>query len=199
MHDEELAPGLRVWTAPHPDWRAGGQWSEEVWCTYAELSDATLLIDPLLPRDEKEFLRRLDADVERRSAPVRILLTATHHRRSADLLAARYDAEIWNGDGPLPARVETFSVEHPKPVERPLWLSRYRALVFGDALTVVDGELRTWWDARWAEGEVWYRERLLPSLRRLLELPVERVLVGHGPPSPGSELAAALARPPYTG
>jgi hypothetical protein len=194
---EQLAPGLWGWSARHPGWRPGARWDEAVWCYHAEADQATLLIDPLLPPDDRDdLLGRLDAEVERRALPVRILLTASHHRRSADELAARYDAEIWDGEGALPQGVDTFRVEHPRPVERPFWLSGHRALAFGDALQIVDGELRVWWDVRWAEGEAWYYERLLPSLRALLALPVEHVLVGHGGPAPGAELAAALERPP---
>lgn len=196
---QELAPGLWRWTAPHPAWEPGKRWDEDVSCYYVETDSATVLVDPLVPRDdEQRFLQHLDGDAERRALPVRILLTAAHHRRSADLLAQRYDAVIWDGEGSLPAGVQTFRVEHPKPVERPLWLESHRALAFGDALTTRSGELRVWWDLRWPDGEEWYRERLLPSLRALAELPVEHVLVGHGPPVPGAELAAALERPPYS-
>lgn len=198
MHDKELAPGLRVWTATHPSWRPGRSWDADVWCTYAETEEATLLVDPLVPSKDPAVLRRLDKRVERREQPVRILLTASQHRRSADDLARRYDSQIWDGEGPLPADVRTFAVEHPKPVERPLWLEPHRALVFGDALTVVAGQLRVWSDLRWDE-QGWYESRLLPSLEPMCELPVEHVLVGHGPPSPGQELEAALARPPYSG
>jgi hypothetical protein len=157
-----------------------------------------VLVDPLVPDDEAErFYGALDKDVERRGLPVRVLLTAPHHRRSADAVAARYDGRVWDGDGELPAGVETFAVAHPKPVERPVWLAPLRTLVFGDALTTLGGELQVWWDLRWENGEAWYRERLLPSLEPLRELPVEHVIVGHGPPARGEELARALARPPY--
>jgi hypothetical protein len=169
-----------------------------VTCTYAELPETTVLVDPLVPADEGErFYRALDKDVERRGLPVAVLLTAPHHRRSADEVAARYGAVVWDGNGELPAGVETFAVAHPKPVERPLWLAPLRALVFGDALTTAGGELQVWWDGRWAVDEAWYRDRLLPSLRPLAELPVEHVLVGHGPPVAGGELARALERPPF--
>lgn len=199
MAVRELAAGLWGWTAPHPDWKPGEGWDQDVWCWYVELDEATAVVDPLVPRDDAErFWRHLDADVERRGLPVSVLLTAPHHRRSADEVAARYAAAVWDGDGALPARVRTFRVEHPQPVERPLWFESHRALAFGDALALRDGRLRVWWDVRWAEGDAWYREHLLPSLQPLEELPVEHVLVGHGGPLPGSELRAALARPPYS-
>ena len=197
MEVRELAAGLWGWTAPHPAWEPGQGWDEEVWSWYVELEGATALVDPLVPSSEAErFWRHLDADVERRRLPVHVLLTASQHRRSADHIAARYDAAIWDGEGALPAGVETFDVAHPQRVERPLWFASHRALAFGDALEVRQRELRVWWDARWPEGDPWYRARLLPSLERVAQLPVEHVLVSHGGPVPGSELAAALARPP---
>ena len=189
------------WTARHPDWQADQGWDEDVWCWYAETDEATLLIDPLVPSDEEaRFWQGLDADVERRGVPVHVLLTAPHHRRSSDRVAERYGGRIWDGDGPLPPRVRTFTVEHPQPVERPLWLEPHRALAFGDALTTLPRELPVWRDLRWPDREAWYHERLIPSLRPLLELPVEHVLVGHGPPIVGggvAELRAALERRPH--
>jgi glyoxylase-like metal-dependent hydrolase (beta-lactamase superfamily II) len=59
--------------------------------------------------------------------------------------------------------------------ETPLYLSEQRALVFADGLTAPDGVLRVWNTPR-------HRERVLPALRALLELPVEHVLVSHGEP-----------------
>ncbi len=201
MEVAELRPGLWTWTAPHPAWQPGQGWAEDVRCVYAETDDATLLIDPLVPADDGErFWTHLDADVERRGVPVVVLLTASHHRRSADEIAGRYGAAVWDGEGALPPGVKTFRVEHPQPVERPLWLEAHRTLVFGDALTTLPGELRVWWDVRWAEGREWYAERLVPSLRSLLALPVENVLVGHGSPVVGNgaaALRAALERPPW--
>src|SRR5262249_7145896 len=59
--------------------------------------------------------------------------------------------------------------------ETPLWLPEQRALVFADALTAQDGELRVW-------ATRWHKERTLPALRALLELPFEQVIVSHGEP-----------------
>lgn len=195
----KLNPGLWGWTAAHPGWKPGQGWDEQVWSYFVETETATALVDPLLPRDDADScLETLDREIERAGRPVQILLTCSHHRRSADELAARYDASIWDGDGELPAGVGTFRVEHPTPVERPLWFAEQRALAFGDALTLHHGDLRVWWDVRWPDGKAWYDEHLLPSLRPLAELPVEHVLLGHGGLVPGPELAAALERPPYS-
>ena len=59
--------------------------------------------------------------------------------------------------------------------ETPAWIPERRTLVFADALTAPDGELRVW-------GTPWHRERTLPALRALLDLPFERVIVSHGDP-----------------
>ena len=62
----------------------------------------------------------------------------------------------------------------------------------------MDGALRVWW-AHGASTGSWYRERLLPSLRSWLELPIDHVLVAHGEQVTGGReaIAAALEREPY--
>jgi glyoxylase-like metal-dependent hydrolase (beta-lactamase superfamily II) len=62
--------------------------------------------------------------------------------------------------------------------ETPLWLPEQRALVFADGMTApsaIGGELRVW-------ATPWHEERVLPALRKLLELPFEHVIVSHGEP-----------------
>jgi hypothetical protein len=59
--------------------------------------------------------------------------------------------------------------------ETPLWLPEQRAIVFADALTAPGGVLRVW-------ATPWHRERALPALRELLDLPFETVIVSHGEP-----------------
>jgi hypothetical protein len=56
--------------------------------------------------------------------------------------------------------------------ETPLWPPEQRALVFADALTAPGGELRVW-------ATPWHRERALPALRALLELPFARRAGAH--------------------
>src|SRR5215831_16180923 len=62
----------------------------------------------------------------------------------------------------------------PRRAVGPRWLPAQRALVFADALTERDGELRVWWTPHLA--------RALPALRVLLDLPFERVVISHGAP-----------------
>ena len=75
--------------------------------------------------------------------------------------------------------------------ETPLWLPRQRVLVFGDALTERNGELRTW-TMRDIDGSA------PRALRALLRLPFERVIISHGEPvHVRAEYERALERPPW--
>ena len=77
--------------------------------------------------------------------------------------------------------------------ETQLWLPEQRALVFADALTAPEGELRVW-------ASPSHEERALPALRKLLELPFERVIVAHGEPvHDRAAYERALELPPWDG
>ncbi len=77
--------------------------------------------------------------------------------------------------------------------ETPVWLPEQRALVFADALTERGAELRVW-------ATPWHRERALPALRALLELPFEHVIVSHGEPVHSrADYERALEREPWSG
>ena len=173
MTVDELAPGLWRWTAPHPDWKAGDDWEQEVGCVYYEAPGATVLIDPLVPPERDRFFEALDRDVERRGLPVAILLTVPWHERSAPELVERYAA----ADEP-PGGVEPFAV--PEVDETLWWLPEPRTLVAGDALLGAVGGLSVCPDS-------WLDERSSPAsiraaLRPLLGRPIERILVSHGEP-----------------
>ena len=189
MQVDELAPGLWRWTAVHPAWKPGEDWEPEVACFYAETDAATVLIDPLAPANEdaERFWAHLDEDIERHGRPVAILLTGEWHRRSADVVAARYNAPVHIGGRSLPDGVEA-----PVAVEgggdQPYWLPGRGALAVGDAVISVGGVLRLWGAAERPE-----------AVQSWLELPAEHVLVAHGDHVPGGRaaLAAALEREPY--
>ena len=193
MQVQELAPGLWRWTAPHPGWEAGAapgspaDWPREVGCVYYEASDAVVLIDPLVPPERESFLEALDRDVERLGRPVAIVLTVTWHERSAAELGARYGA-----GRDTPAAVVALRVEGAE--ETLYWLPEHGTLVAGDVL-IGDGAggLRICPDS-WLPEET-EPDALRAELRRLLELPVERVLVSHWEPvlaGGHAALAAAL-------
>jgi len=140
--------------------------------------------------------------------------------RSSEDLAARFDARIFGPPGvarrlssedrftpmaagdELPAGVRSFAIGKPRPRgELPLYLPSHRALVFGDSVVEYDGELRVWAHDK-IDDKVrrFYRERFNPTLRPLLELDVERVLVTHGEPvlsGGGEALERALDAEPW--
>jgi glyoxylase-like metal-dependent hydrolase (beta-lactamase superfamily II) len=175
MHVTEIGTGLWYWTGRHPGWTPadGGPdgWEPEVGCVYYEAPDAVVLVDPLVPmEDPGHFHEALDRDVRRARRPVRILLTTESHRRSTAELAERYGATVGN----LPARVEVAVETWGETV---YWLPEHGALVTGDVILGRDGGLyvpRAWLEDGYDE--------VAESLRPLLELPVERVLVTHGEP-----------------
>ncbi|HEU5245274.1 MAG TPA: hypothetical protein VFU33_12815 [Gaiellaceae bacterium] len=194
MEALRIADGLWRWTAEHPNWE---NWPDrerearEVGCVYYEAADATVLVDPLVPAGEKDdFFRHLDADVERRGLPVVILLTADWHRRSAEELAARYEAR---SDGALPAGVEEVAIEGADERQVAYLIRPHAALVVAEIFAVdVDGELRVC-----ASPALVRPHELEASLARIMELPIERLLVSHGEPvlaDAKTRLAEALAR-----
>jgi hypothetical protein len=158
---------------------------------YYEAADATVLIDPLVPAGEKDdFLRHLDADVERRGLPVVILLSAEWHRRSTDELAERYGARI---GGTLSEGVEEIPIEGADERQVAYFIGPHAALVVAEIFQVdIDGELLV------GRSPALVRpDELEASLDRLLELPIERLLVSHGQPvleDARARMAEALAR-----
>ena len=179
MEAVRIAEGLWRWAAEHPNWE---NWpghereAREVGCVYYETVDATVLIDPLVPAgEEDDFYRHLDADIERRGQPVVILLTAAWHRRSTDELAARYEARI---GGALPEGVDEVSIDGTDERQVAYFIRPHAALVVAEIFGVdIDGELYV------APSPALKRpDELEASLDRIIELPIERLLVSHGEP-----------------
>jgi hypothetical protein len=186
MEVQELRPGLWRWTAAHPDWNGAEHWGPEVASVYAELPDAVVLVDPLVPSDaEERFWTALDRDVERLARRVYVLLTVHWHERSVEAVLERYKATLWRPEErvELPAGVEPVVVEGADWKEALFFLEPHRALVTGDLIIGADGDLDVpvhWFPV--AEQD-WARTGLKDDLRaRLLRLPIELVLVSHGEP-----------------
>jgi glyoxylase-like metal-dependent hydrolase (beta-lactamase superfamily II) len=190
----QLAPGLWRWTAYHEEWR------QEVGSVYHETRDGVVLVDPLVPGDEEaRFWNALDRDVQRTGGAVHVLVTVFWHTRSARAIHERYRARVWapaRGEKAIARRAgavtDAFRPDDPLPggvVAAPTaranevvyWLPGERTLVAGDVLLGdASGGLRLC-------PRSWLPERtsvalLAESLRPLLELPLERVLVSHGEP-----------------
>jgi glyoxylase-like metal-dependent hydrolase (beta-lactamase superfamily II) len=210
----ELEAGLWRWAALHPEWSPDEEWGEEVGCIYLETDEAVTLIDPLVsPEDSDRFYEALDRDIERAGKPVHVFITIFWHARSTASLVDRYPAarvwaheparelveerapvtDVFRAGDTLPGGI--VAVDAGRAYEVLFWLPAQAALVVGDVLLgSADGGLELCPD-EWlvnrdpAEVRAGLRERLLP-------LPVERILPGHGEPvlaDAARVLAAALA------
>jgi glyoxylase-like metal-dependent hydrolase (beta-lactamase superfamily II) len=186
MEVQELRPGLWRWTAAHPEWEHAETWGPEVGSVYAELEEAVVVVDPLVPPDEEErFWSALDRDVKLAGRPLHVLLTVHWHERSVAAVLDRYHARLWRPEekGDLPAGVQAEIVKGSDWVEALFFLEPHRALVAGDLLIGRDGgvELPVAWFPK--DEQEWARDELKPDLRkRLAALPIELVLVSHGEP-----------------
>jgi glyoxylase-like metal-dependent hydrolase (beta-lactamase superfamily II) len=198
---DQLAEGLWRWTARHPEWHPG-EFGREVASFAVDTDGALLLVDPLLPPEPEPVLELVEGLLGERLA---ILITIPYHVRSSEELRRRYgdrtDCSIWGHRAcrrrlrsragfkeielgvPLPGGVSALAIGRPRRQETPFYLPSHRALVFGDAVVEVDGELRVWATDRVDDRRArWYRERFNPTLQPLLELDFDRVLVTHGEP-----------------
>jgi hypothetical protein len=204
VHD--VAPGLWIWRLDHPDWAPHVGWSPPVTSTCVESGGEVAVLDALAPpADATEIWERLDA-----RPPTLAVVLKPDHVRDVDFFVSRYDARaygpyvFWRTDIPE-TELEPIDpgMELPGGLiavydgrgrnETPLWLPEQRALVFADALTAPDGELRVW-------ATPWHEKRTLPALRELLELPFEHVIVSHGEPlHDRAAFERALRLPPYGG
>jgi glyoxylase-like metal-dependent hydrolase (beta-lactamase superfamily II) len=184
----ELASGLWRWTALHPEFvpdaapESPADWPEEVGSVLYEADDATVLIDPLLPRSEDSLLAELDAHARGRELRVAVLTTIKWHRRSRDRLARRYSATTSRAREALPAGVESLPIRGAG--ETMFWIPDCGALVAGDRIMgAPSGGLRlcpeSW--LRYLSSGISLAD-LAARLRPLLDLPIERVLVSHGEP-----------------
>jgi glyoxylase-like metal-dependent hydrolase (beta-lactamase superfamily II) len=186
----EIRPGLRYWTAPHPQWKGATDWPEEVGCVYYEAPGSLVLVDPLLPRREKQsFLAALDREVERLERPVSVLLTAPWHARDAASLAQRYGTVVWahpvarerlrfrSASGPLPDGIETFIPAGVREGDVAFYIRPHRALVVAEFFMGIEDGLRVCPPPALEDRTAFHA-----SLRSLLDLPIDHVLVSHGEP-----------------
>jgi hypothetical protein len=213
-HPLQLADGLWRWTARHPDWHPG-EFGREVASFAVRADDALLLVDPLVTDDGGPSVLDLLDELADEAPAVAILVTIPYHARSAEPLAERFDATIhghpatakrfgdpsrFSEDG-APAGVTAHAIGRPRRYERPVHLPSHRALAFGDAVVETGGELRIWVQERLDDRKrAWYRDVFVPTLRPLLDLDVDRVLVTHGEPvlhGGRAALQAALDAEPW--
>lgn len=201
----DVAPGLWIWRAEHPDWTPESDWERLVTSTCVESRGEVVLLDPLAPPEEaSEIWERLDA-----RPPTAVVVLKPDHVRDVDLFVRWYGCRafgpslFWRDDIPA-TELEAIHPGSELPggllachdgrgmQETPLYLPEQRALVFADGMTAPEGELRIW-------ATPWHEQRVLPALRELLALPFEHVLVAHGKPIVHDRAAfeAALEREPW--
>jgi glyoxylase-like metal-dependent hydrolase (beta-lactamase superfamily II) len=193
----EVQAGVWHWEAPHPDWKPGEDWAQDVSSYAIDDGQRLLLFDPLAAPSEIEELA-----AERETA---IVLTGPWHSRDARTLAERLDAplyvpppdegdpnplegQVFRAGDRLPVGVEAFPGMEPNDLV--LWVESHRALVAGDSLLDRGNGLE--FPTDWADKGV-PPEQILEGLRPLLELPVEHVLATHGGPFDRADLERALS------
>jgi hypothetical protein len=179
---QEIAIGLWRWRAPHPEWSRRSEWEREVASVYYEAPDAVCLFDPLIPPGAERLWAVLDQEIDRAGKSVAVLLTVPWHRRSADVVGARYGSEREGWELSLRSRepplgVESITISHSD--ERMFWIPAHRALIAGDVLLGTGSGLKVC-PVAWITRAAHYPGDFLASLGGVLELPVERVLVSHG-------------------
>ena len=210
MEVAQIDAGLWRWTGHHEEWK------EEVGSVFCETDDGVVLIDPLVPpEDEDRFWRALDRDARRVGGQVHVLVTVFWHVRSMAAVVGRYSARVWApstsraaverrsgvvtdvfrpGDN-LPGGIE--AARSARRTEVVFWIPQHRALVPGDVLLGDGAGGVRMCPESWLSGKTGH-PKLAASLRPLLELPVQRILVSHGEPvlaNGRSALAAALTQP----
>jgi hypothetical protein len=200
----DLAAGLWIWRVAHPDWRPELDWPELVTSTCVESGGEVALIDPKAPPADSDAWERFDA-----KPPTMVVVLKPDHVREVDLFVERYGARafgpwlFFGGDTPetsleeiepgmeLPGGLVTLYDARWR-METPLWLPEQRTIVFADALTAPQGELRVW--------NTRQLDRALSVYREYLELPFERVIVSHGEPvHDRAAYERALELPPWEG
>jgi hypothetical protein len=198
----QIIEGLWRFEALLPDWTPdeSGEdgWEQTVAWLAVAAPGGVVLIDPLV--DDWDALDRLVADEGGRG----VVRTCVWHQRSVAEVASRYDLGVWARRHPdgrgrygldhaVSDRDEIFDGLRVIDVERAdeiaLWLPQQQALVFGDAMIRTRaGELRVCPES-WTQP-VGGPARLRSLLGGLAALPMEHVLVSHGPLVLGDGLAS---------
>jgi glyoxylase-like metal-dependent hydrolase (beta-lactamase superfamily II) len=196
----EVRSGVWHWEAQHPEWN-DRQWWGPLVSSYAIDDGARLvLFDPLTPPAEIDKLTG-----ERETA---IVLTCPWHRRDAENLAKRYEAQLYvpppdegdpspvdgtvyrEGDR-LPVGVEALPGMEPNDLV--LWIESHGALVAGDTLQDRGNGLQFLGDLTNNVPAGFDTKQILERMQPMLALPVEVVLLTHGAPADRAALERALS------
>lgn len=203
---QELAPGLWIWRARHPFWTTEDDYQQVVTSTFVKSGEERVVIDPLAPAlDCIGLWERLDDE-----PPTVAIVTMPDHVRDLDMFVHRYKARPFGPMFFFPDQVPNTEVtpivadaELPGGLvalydargraETPIWIPKHGVIVFGDALTERNGELRVW-------NSPWHKKREVPALRDMLELPFKKVIISHCDEKPvhtREDFERALDLPPW--
>lgn len=185
---------MTYWTEPHPSWRPNPECPEEVGCVMYVARDALVLIDPLVRDDlSPTAWNWLDRAVKEADGNVTVLLTAPWHERSTRDVVDRYAAEVWIepvarepiSDLPerrtIPAGIEVFTPRGVGEGQVAFFIKDERALVVAEFFLGTPTGLQLCPSPATRDiGE------FAESMNELRLLPIERVLVAHGPPILGA-------------
>lgn len=166
---------MRRWTAYHERWR------DVVGCVAVDTDDGLLFFDPLDPPSEADHTF-ITTFFHARDARGRVWAPRALVRRLRNRGVEVTDP--FEVGEELPGGVRCF--ETARDGEVVYWLPSERALVVGDVLLGAGARPRATDDplrlcpARWVAPAT--LDDLRASLRPLLDLPVERILVSHGSP-----------------
>jgi glyoxylase-like metal-dependent hydrolase (beta-lactamase superfamily II) len=218
-----LKPGLWHWQAPHPDWRPGEPWDQNVSSYAIDDGERLLLFDPIAPPSEIEKLT-----AERETA---VVLTAPWHERDSRGLVERLGVPVYT---PLPDTAEYLMQTYGITAEQAgdgspdvAWLLKEgigeaHPYAAGDRLDVgveafpgqKPNDVVLWIEShraviagdtlvdfgnglelndRWLNSQGIPREQVVEGLRPLLEKPVEHVLTAHGGPFERDAMEQALS------
>lgn len=186
----QIARGIGRWVAFHPEWK------QDVACGVIDRGGPMILVDPLLPSDP-EGQAALDGLAARAAddGPPAIVLTVFYHERSAGEVLERIpgttlwadressekvEAEVTNpfqpGD-PLPGGLVAHATARSDEVV--VWDPESRSLFVGDVILGKGPIGIELCPESWLPDGVGLSD-LKASLQPLLELPIERILPGHG-------------------
>jgi hypothetical protein len=181
----EIAPGLWHWSARH-------QRIHAIVSSYY-LSEAGVLIDPMIPREGIEWF-------ERQRAPEHVVLSNRHHDRQAWRLRDAFGCSVHcisngvyelEGRGPvesfefgdeLPGGIVAHEVDAICPDETALHIPAHRALACADGVVRAPGGELTFVPDDLMDQPEETKERLRQAYRSLLDLDFELLLLAHGEP-----------------
>jgi hypothetical protein len=191
---EEIVEGLWQFESLLPDWTENDSgengWDQQVAWWAVATAHGVVLIDPLV--DDWDAL---DQFVAEHGGCAGVVRTCHWHQRNASEVASRHAADVWakpyreaaglyRFDHAIADADELFGQLRVFDVERAdemaVWLERQRALLFADAMIRTRGGDLQVCPPSWTQPEGG-RARLRELLGALTALPIEHVLVSHGP------------------